>query len=63
MGGTGTWEIALLYPDLFSCIAPLSGSIRTTEENLSVFSGLPVWAFVGTEDTVAQIPPGSSSLN
>ncbi len=58
MGGTGTWEIALLYPDLFSCIAPLSGSIRTTEENLSAFSGLPVWAFVGTEDTV--VSPNSS---
>ena len=28
MGGTGTWSIAASCPRLFSCIAPLSGSIK-----------------------------------
>lgn len=58
MGGTGTWEIARLYPDMFSCIAPLSGSIRTTKENLSTFSNLSIWAFVGEDDTI--VSPDSS---
>ena len=52
MGGTATWRIAVLYPDMFSCIAPLSGSIKTTDANLSDLKNLKVWAFVGSEDDV-----------
>lgn len=58
MGGTGTWELALLYPDMFSCIAPLSGSIQTTKTNLTTLSKLPIWAFIGTNDTI--VTPDSS---
>ncbi|MGM9596993.1 MAG: SUMF1/EgtB/PvdO family nonheme iron enzyme [Eubacteriales bacterium] len=50
MGGTGTWNIAVYYPDTFSCIAPLSGSIKTTDSNLSKLKRLKIWAFVGDED-------------
>lgn len=52
MGGTATWRIAVLYPDMFSCIAPLSGSIKTTDTNLNDLKNLKIWAFVGTEDNV-----------
>lgn len=52
MGGTGTWNIAVYYPETFSCIAPLSGSIRTTDSNLSKLKGLKIWAFVGSGDDV-----------
>ncbi|MDS0527079.1 alpha/beta hydrolase-fold protein [Clostridium sp. SHJSY1] len=58
MGGTGTWNIALSYPDLFSCIAPMSGSIDTTESNINALSNMPVWAFVGADDTI--VDPTSS---
>lgn len=34
MGGTGAWAIALAYPGTFSAVAPLSGSVRVTEQNL-----------------------------
>lgn len=58
MGGTGTWDLALAYPDVFSCIAPMSGSVQTTPETLAALRNIPVWAFVGDEDVV--VKPESS---
>ena len=58
MGGTGTWDLALLYPDAFSRIAPMSGSVDTTASTLAAFQNTPVWAFVGEDDVV--VKPESS---
>ncbi len=58
MGGTGTWDLALLYPTLFARIAPLSGSIAMQPEHIEKLKNIPVWAFVGSADTV--VPPYSS---
>lgn len=58
MGGTGTWSIAAAHPGYFSRIAPLSGSIRNTQENVQALKNTPVSAFVGTEDTI--VDPESS---
>ena len=52
MGGTGTWRIALEYPELFSCIAPMSGSIDNTYENANKLLNMPIWAFVGNNDSI-----------
>lgn len=60
MGGTGVWGTALSYPGLFSCIAPLSGSIRMTQTNVDTLAKIPVWAFVGSKDTI--VDPSSSVL-
>lgn len=58
MGGAGVWEIATSYPELFSRIAPLAGSARGVLQQVSVLKEIPVWAFVGSADTV--IKPNSS---
>jgi len=58
MGGTGTWDLALMYPDVFSRIAPMSGSVGTTPETLAILANTPVWAFVGEDDVV--VKPESS---
>ena len=58
MGGTGTWNLALSYPALFSKIAPLSGSIRNVPEYIEKLKKIPVWAFVGSADTI--VLPDSS---
>lgn len=58
MGGTGTWDLALMYPDIFFRIAPMSGSVDTTPETLAVLANTPVWAFVGEDDVV--VKPESS---
>ena len=61
MGGTGTWDLALAYPDVFSRIAPMSGSVDTTPETLSILKNTPVWAFVGEDDVVVK-PESSERL-
>ena len=43
MGGTGTWDLALAYPDIFSRIAPMSGSIKTTADTLKTFDTTSAW--------------------
>ena len=58
MGGTGVWAIAVAHPGTFARIAPLSGSIRKTDENLEALKWVPVYAFVGDADTI--VPPESS---
>ena len=58
MGGTGTWDLALTYPDVFSRIAPMSGSVDTTASTLAALQNTPVWAFVGEDDVV--VKPESS---
>ena len=58
MGGTGTWDLALMYPDIFSRIVPMSGSVDTAPETLAVLANTPVWAFVGEDDVV--VKPESS---
>lgn len=58
MGGTGTFSIASFYPRLFSAIAPMSGSIETTDTTVNTLSNIPVWAFVGDEDKI--VDPQSS---
>ena len=52
LGGTGTWELALAYPTLFYRIAPLSGNVARTEENLNLLSRMGVWAVTGANDTI-----------
>ena len=52
MGGTGTWNLAVQYPEMFARIAPLSGSARGQAAQLEALKEIPVWAFVGSDDTV-----------
>ena len=58
MGGTGTWQLALAYPNTFSAIAPLSGSVKFTDANISKLKNTPVWAIVGEVDKI--VDPSSS---
>ena len=58
MGGTGVWAIAAAHPGTFARIAPLSGSVRKTEENLEALKNTPIYAFVGDADTI--VPPERS---
>ena len=61
MGGTGTYQLQVKLPDTFACIAPMSGSIRNTETNLTALSMTKIWAFVGTADTIVD-PDASRSI-
>ncbi len=52
MGGKGTWDISLAFTDKFYKIAPLSGSITTNDTNVEKLKNKPVWAIVGSADTI-----------
>lgn len=54
MGGTGCWELALAHPEAFCAAAPLSGSVQLTPQNLTSLQSLPVWAVVGSADTIVK---------
>ncbi len=52
MGGTGTYQVQIKLSNTFACIAPMSGSIRNSEENINALSKTKIWAFVGTNDKI-----------
>ena len=58
IGGTGTYQLQIKLPNTFACIAPMSGFIRNSDENINALSKTKIWAFVGTNDTV--INPNST---
>ena len=58
LGGAGTWSLACLYPQLFARIAPLSGYINVTPDNINKLKNIPVKAFVGSADKV--VSPSTS---
>ena len=51
MGGIGTWLIGHNNPDIFSRIAPLSGTISRRLKDRANEIKMPVWSFVGTEQS------------
>ncbi|WP_294958374.1 dienelactone hydrolase family protein [uncultured Flavobacterium sp.] len=59
LGGSGTWKLGSLYASKFSCIAPLSGSV--TASTATSYKTIPVWAFVGSDDTVVD-PAASTTI-
>lgn len=60
LGGYGTWAYAAAHSDRLAAIAPICGDGRTVEKHGAYcdLSGLPVWAFHGTDDSVVD-PAGS----
>lgn len=56
MGGFGTWEMGLTYPNYFSAIAPIcGGGLSWRCGNLK---DMPIWAFHGDADDT--VPPKNS---
>ena len=53
MGGFGTWNMAMKYPDKFAAIVPLCGGGNNS--NICRIRQVPVWAFHGTKDSVVPI--------
>ncbi len=53
MGGFGTWETAIEYPDLFAAAAPICGG--GNPEQACKIKNLPVWVFHGAKDNVVPV--------
>ena len=52
MGATGAWKLAATYPDRFSCLVPISGTIAKVSSNLNALQAMPIWAFASKADTI-----------
>ena len=59
MGGFGTWELAMKYPDEFAAIAPVCGGGDTTDA--WKLRNVPIWCFHGAKDNVV-LPANSENL-
>jgi predicted peptidase len=53
IGGLGTWETAVKYPEKFAAIAPVSG--WGDPKQLLKIRHLPVWIFHGAKDPVVPV--------
>jgi predicted peptidase len=53
MGGFGTWETALAYPDRFAAIAPICG--RGNPYRALEIKHIPTWVFHGAKDPAVPI--------
>lgn len=58
LGGSGTWYLAIKYPELFAAIAPISGFTTHNAfiyKNLKNLNDLDIWAFHGKIDLTVPI--------
>jgi pimeloyl-ACP methyl ester carboxylesterase len=53
MGGSGSWSIAAADPERFAAVVPICG--QGQEENAPLLKALPVWAFVGDDDSAKTV--------
>lgn len=53
MGGQGTWQFAMAYPERFAAIAPVCGwGVRDV---MCVLKDMPIWIFHGAKDDVVPL--------
>lgn len=53
MGGFGTWEMGVSYPELFSAIAPVCGGGLSWR--CETLKNIPIWAFHGDMDDIVPL--------
>ncbi len=62
MGGYGSWELALAYPQRFAAIVPICGAAHNLDR-ISAIRYLPVWAFHGDRDDVVPLKNAEKTVN
>jgi len=61
MGGYGTWDLGLAYPEKFAAIVPISGGgnlitlLLSTGEKSAALKTLGIWDFHGAKDPVVPV--------
>lgn len=61
MGGSGTWNMAMDYPERFAAVAPLCG--RAAPPKLVKIAHKPVWVFHGNKDDVVSFENSEVMVN
>lgn len=55
MGGMGTLEIAMQYPERFHAIAPVAGLMPFDTDKLTTLKDMPIWVFHSEKDEIVPI--------
>ena len=58
MGGFGTWDVALAYPDTYAALIPICGDAGVKFILAERIKHIPEWIFHGAKDTL--VPPAFS---
>lgn len=58
MGGFGSWELAMRYPDLFAAVVPICGG--GSPSNAHLLANVAIWAIHGQRDKI--VPAETSRL-
>ncbi len=61
MGGFGTWDAITRFPERFAAAVPICGGGDTSKA--SKLTGLPIWAFHGSDDTVVPVELSQNMCN
>jgi predicted peptidase len=61
LGGFGTWETAMEYPETYAAIAPICGGAGVRWTQAERIKNLPVWIFHGAKDTTV-LPEVSTKI-
>ncbi len=61
MGGYGTWNLALAYPERFAAIAPICGGGKPALA--SKIRHLPIWVFHGGKDDVVPLAESQAMVD
>lgn len=62
MGGFGTWQVAMDFPDRIKAIVPLCVSCKDSV-NICRISHIPVWAFHGVNDGLVSVKHTDRLIN
>ncbi len=54
MGGFGTWETAIEFPDTYAALVPICGGAGVRWLLADRLKSMPVWMFHGAKDTVVE---------
>ena len=66
LGGGGTWEIGLRYPDRFAALIPVMGYYGYpfgTPDNICGLKDVPIWAFHGAKDETVPLSAEQGLVN
>ena len=61
MGGFGTWEMGMTYPEIFAALAPICGGGMAWRTH--ALAGKSIWTFHGNADTIVDISNSIDMVN
>lgn len=62
MGGYGTWDLAMMFPERFAGIVPICGG-SAYPHSVELLTNLPIWVFHGAKDDIVPVEESQVLVN